>query len=105
MIFVNKAGFPTTLVTWNEVPWTLYFFIGEFEDTDQRHGLSKLYFLWGFMKYVVYASEVRELRHLRERINTSVVVATPKMIQQTWNEIEYRPYVCRATDGTHIGIF
>ena len=41
------------------------------------------FFLWGFMKFVVYASKVRELRHLRERINTSVVAVTTEMLQRT----------------------
>ena len=57
------------------------------------------------MMYVVYANNVRELRHPRERINTRVVAAVPEMLQRTWKEIEYRPYVCRATNGARIDVF
>jgi hypothetical protein len=74
-----------------------YFLIGEFEEAEQHRGLSPLefFFLWGFTKYVLYASKVRKLRHLRERINTSVVAATTEMLRRTWNDTEDRPYVCR----------
>jgi hypothetical protein len=44
------------------------------------------FFLWYYMKNIV-------------------VTVTPNILQATWNEVEYRLDICRATEGAHIGIY
>jgi hypothetical protein len=36
------------------------------------------------------------------RIRDLVATVTPNMLQATWNEVEYRLDICRATKGAHI---
>lgn len=60
------------------------------------------FFFWGYIKNVVYSEKVRDLVHLRERISDAIATVTPDMIQRTWQEIDYRFDVCRATNGAHI---
>jgi hypothetical protein len=73
IIVVNKTAFPTTYVIRYEVPWKSYFLIGEFEEADQRHGLSPLEFcfcgdLWSMWftpvkseNYVMFARELTQM--------------------------------------------
>ena len=60
------------------------------------------FFLWGYVKNIVYAEKIRDLVHLRERITAALTTVTPEMIQRTWSEIDYRFDICRATNGAHI---
>lgn len=60
------------------------------------------FFLWGYIKNIVYAEKIRDLDHLRERISAAILTVTPEMIARTWQEIDYRLDICRATNGAHI---
>lgn len=60
------------------------------------------FFLWGYVKNIVYAEKIRDLPHLRARIFASIATVTPEMLHNTWREVEYRFDICRATNGAHI---
>jgi hypothetical protein len=59
-------------------------------------------FLWGYVKNIVYGENIRDPRHLRNRITAAIATVTPDMIQRIWHEIEYCLDICRATNGVHI---
>jgi hypothetical protein len=42
---------------------------------------------------------------LRQRIIEAVVLITTHMLINTWQELEYRLDICRATTGTHIEVY
>jgi hypothetical protein len=41
---------------------------------------------------------------LRQRITEAVELITPHMLINTWQELEYRLDICRATTGAHIEV-
>jgi hypothetical protein len=63
------------------------------------------FFLWGFVKKIVYQVKIYDLQHLKARIRDAVVTVTPNMLKARCNEIEYRLDICRATKGAHIEIY
>jgi hypothetical protein len=63
------------------------------------------FFLWGYVKDIVYHTKVNDLPDLRRRITDAVASVTPKMLRNTWIETEYRLDVCRATNGAHVEIY
>jgi len=58
------------------------------------------FFAWVFIKDVVYRRKVRDLADLRQRI----IEAVELMLINTWQELEYRLHICRATTGAHIEV-
>jgi hypothetical protein len=42
---------------------------------------------------------------LRHRIIEAVELITPHMLINTWQELEYRLDICRATTGAHIEVY
>jgi len=60
---------------------------------------------WGFIKDDVYRKKVRDLADLRQRIIEAVELIRPHMLINTWQELEYRLDICRATTGTHIEMY
>jgi len=68
--------------------------------------LSSLdFFLWGYIKNIVYAEKIRNIQHLQDRITSPTETVTRDMIQKTWQEIEFRSDVSRATNGAHIEMY
>jgi len=63
------------------------------------------FFAWGFIKDVVYRRKVRDLADLRQRFIEAVELITPHMLINTWQELEYRLDICRATTGGHIEVY
>ncbi|GBM70919.1 hypothetical protein AVEN_263592-1 [Araneus ventricosus] len=57
------------------------------------------FFLWGFVKNIVYKTPVPSLDELKRRIVTAIQNVTPKMLENTWREIGFRLDVLRATIG------
>jgi len=62
-------------------------------------------FAWGFIKDVVNRRKFRDLAGLRQRIIGVVELITPHMLINTWQELEYRLNICRATTGAHIQVY
>ncbi|PNF20161.1 hypothetical protein B7P43_G00613 [Cryptotermes secundus] len=61
------------------------------------------FFLWGYIKDRVYVPPLpRTLVELRERIDAAVMTIDRMMLQNVWNELDYRLDVCRVTQGAHI---
>ena len=50
----------------------------------------------------VYRRKVRDLADLRQGIIEAVELITLHMLINTWQELEYRLGICRATTGSHI---
>jgi len=59
----------------------------------------------GVIKDVVYRRKVRYLADLRQGIIEAVELVTPHMLINTWQELEYRLDICRATTGAHIEVY
>ncbi|GBN39196.1 hypothetical protein AVEN_62234-1 [Araneus ventricosus] len=62
------------------------------------------FFLWGFVKNIVYKTPVPSLDELKRRIVTAIQNVTSQMLENTWREIEFRLDVLRATKGSHVQI-
>jgi hypothetical protein len=57
------------------------------------------FFLWGYVKEIVYRTKVRDITNLKQR------TIDEGMLQRTWQEIEHRLDVLRATNGAHIEVY
>ncbi|GBL96983.1 hypothetical protein AVEN_254044-1 [Araneus ventricosus] len=62
------------------------------------------FFLWGYMKNIVYQSSIRDTDELKSRIAAAIQAADSAMLHRTWLEISYRLDVLHATNGVHIEI-
>jgi len=49
--------------------------------------------------------KIRNIQHLQEKITSAIETVTRDMIQKTWQEIEFRLDVSRATNGAHIEMY
>jgi len=67
--------------------------------------LHLIFFLWGYIKNIVYAEKIRNIQHLQDRITSAIETLTRDIIQKTWQEIEFRLDVSRATNGAHIEMY
>ena len=63
------------------------------------------FFLWWYIKNIVYAEKIRNIQHLQERLTSATETVTRDMIQKTWQEAEFRLDVSRATKGAHIQMY
>ena len=63
------------------------------------------FFLWGYLKDIVYKTKVWDIDDLKQRIPNAMTTIDEAMLQQTWQEIEYRLDVLRATNGAHIEVY
>ena len=53
----------------------------------------------------MYRRKVRDLADLRQRIIESAELITPYILISTWQELEYRLDIYRATTGAHIEVY
>lgn len=63
------------------------------------------FFLWGYIKNIVYSQKIRDLNHLKNRINEAMTTITEEMLANVWREVEYCLDICQATKGAHIEIY
>jgi len=65
------------------------------------------FFLWGSVKDEVYIPPLSvTLNNLKDRIRTAIAKIDQPLLQNVWQEVEYRLDVCRATNrayGTVVG--
>jgi hypothetical protein len=54
------------------------------------------FFLWSYVKNIVYQVKINDLWHLKAHITDAVATVTSNMLQVTWNEVEYGLDICRA---------
>jgi len=59
----------------------------------------------GYIKNTVYGEKIRNIQHLKDRITSAIATVTRDMIQKTWQEIEFRLDVSKATNGAHIEMY
>jgi hypothetical protein len=52
-----------------------------------------------------YQGKINDLQRLKVRIRDIVATVTPNVLQATWNEVEYRLDICRATKGAYVEIY
>ena len=57
------------------------------------------FFLWGYVKDIVYRKKVRDMTDLKQRISNAIATIDEAMLQRTWQDVEYRLDVLRATNG------
>ena len=57
------------------------------------------------MKERVYATKVDDILTLRRRITDAIATMTQDMLRRTWQEIEYRLDILRATNGSHVEVY
>jgi hypothetical protein len=62
------------------------------------------FFLWGYVKDIVYKTKVRDINDLKQRITDAIATVDEAMLEQTWMETEYRLDVLRATNGAHVDV-
>ena len=61
------------------------------------------FFLWGFVKQLVYVSPLPEdVDELKTRITDAVATIDNAMLERVWEELDYRLDVCCVTNGGHI---
>jgi hypothetical protein len=46
------------------------------------------FFLWGYVKNIIYHVKMKDLQHLKALIRDIVTTVTPNMLQTTWKEVE-----------------
>jgi hypothetical protein len=62
------------------------------------------FFLWGYVKDIVYKTLVTSLTELKLRIVAAIETVTPQMLENTRREIEYRLDILCAMKGAHIEV-
>jgi hypothetical protein len=62
------------------------------------------FFLWGYVKDIVYKTPVTSLDEVKLRIVAAIETVTPQMLEITWKEIEYLLDILRATKGAHVEV-
>ena len=63
------------------------------------------FFLWGYIKDIVFATKVADLAELKQRILAAFETVTDDLLQRTWAEIDFRLHVLRITHGAHIEVY
>ncbi|KAG8308320.1 hypothetical protein J6590_002408 [Homalodisca vitripennis] len=76
------------------------FVFPQLDDIEQQTGQRIIFMQDGAPPH--YHREIRDLDHLLERISSAILTVTPDMIGRTWQEVDYRLDICRATNGAHI---
>jgi len=63
------------------------------------------FFLWGFVKDIVFSTPVPDITNLKARIIDAFAEITEDMLENTWRETDYRLDVLRATKGAHVEVY
>ncbi|PNF32015.1 hypothetical protein B7P43_G06576 [Cryptotermes secundus] len=63
------------------------------------------FFLWGYVKDIVYKTQVRDTDQLKTRLRDAITTVDVGMLSRTWQEIEYRLDILRATNGAHVQLY
>ena len=64
-----------------------------------------LFFLWGYVKSMVYKTKQRDIADLRWRIPDVVRAITPQMLTLTWRHFYLWLGCCQDVQGTHFEHF
>lgn len=75
---------------------------GTVEWSPRSPDLSPLdFYLWGHLKAIVYSEKIRDLQHLRSRIQQACQQITPDIIHRVMMEWRYRLELCAVNSGEH----
>ena len=55
--------------------------------------------------HVSGSTKLRDMTDLKQRISNAIATIDEAMLQRTWQEIEYRLDMLRATNGAHIKVY
>ena len=69
----------------------------------RHHSLD--FFLWGYIKNIVYRTKVWDMTDLKQRISNAIATFDEAMLQQIWQEIECLLDALRATNDAHIEVY
>ena len=59
----------------------------------------------GLIRTLCTGEKFRDLADLRQRIVEAVELITAHVLLNTWQELEYRLDICRATTAAHIEVY
>ncbi|GBL91614.1 hypothetical protein AVEN_23665-1 [Araneus ventricosus] len=62
------------------------------------------FFLWEYVKNIVYQSPIRDTDELKSRITAATKSVDSEMLHRTWLEISYRLCVLSTSNAEHIEI-
>jgi hypothetical protein len=62
-------------------------------------------FLWGYVKSNVFRTPANGRDNLKTRIRNAISAIPVEMLHRTWQDLEYRLKVLRATKGAHIEVY
>jgi hypothetical protein len=62
------------------------------------------FFLWRYLKDIVYKNLVASLDGLKLRIVATIETVTPQILENTWREIECRLDILHAKKGAHVQV-
>jgi hypothetical protein len=62
------------------------------------------FFLWAYVKSIVFRTPVNGLDELKTRIRNAISAIPADMLHRTWQELKYRLDVIRASNGAYIEI-
>ena len=63
------------------------------------------FFLWGYVKTIVYKSTAWDISELRHRIRLAVASITDRMLVNTCREIKARLEKLRDNGGVHVEVY
>ncbi|KAJ4444019.1 hypothetical protein ANN_05808 [Periplaneta americana] len=63
------------------------------------------FFVWGFVKDIVYSQKPRNIDDLRVKITQAFQQITPLMLQETLAELHHRYELCRVRNGVKCSVF
>jgi hypothetical protein len=67
----------------------------------QEDGLDEVVQFLG----IVYKTQVRDIDQLKTRVRDAITTVDVGMLARTWQEIEYRHDILRATNGAHVQLY
>lgn len=62
------------------------------------------FFLWGYVKDIVYKTQVQDINDLRNRITGAIATIDEAMLRRTWRELDFRLDLLFASNGDHVKV-
>ena len=63
------------------------------------------FFLWGYVKYIVYRTKIRDITDLKRQIFYAIATTDEAILQRTWQEILYHLDALGSVNGTHVELY
>ena len=72
---------------------------------EEKQAADYNYIRSNTLSFDVDEGNPRDITNLNQRITDAIAIIDEGMLQQTWQEIEYRLDVLRATNSAHIEVY